>query len=133
MTEDDKGGVPDDADSDIPFEPVEDTSVPTQAVNEPEPEDMSRRDGPQSTTADNSLGSITGWHPFLRFLYRVADMVYAYIPDRKRRVHIFIGEHPIIFKCLFWCDFAVVVVGVLGIIAVILFGAARTVGILPNA
>lgn len=94
---------------------------------------MSRRDGPQSTTADNSLGSITGWHPFLRFLYRVADMVYAYIPDRKRRVHIFIGEHPIIFKFLFWCDFAVVVVGVLGIIAVILFGAARTVGILPNA
>lgn len=121
--------IPDDAADDIPFDICDDAHLSTEPIGTRVDEDMSRRDGPQATHTDTSLGSITGWHPFLRFVYRVADMMYAFIPDRKRRVHAFIEEHPKIFMFMFWCDWCIVLVGSLGVIAIGVFAILRTIGL----
>lgn len=51
------------------------------------------------TTAAKSL---TGWHPFMRFLFRVADMKYAYVTPREKRAYLFISRHKKTFWACFW-------------------------------
>ncbi|WP_443092321.1 hypothetical protein ACTPOJ_04475 [Bifidobacterium longum] len=93
-------------------------------------EDMSRNDSPGSNKSDASaLTSITGWHPFLRFLFRVADMEYAFENNRAIRVHRFIREHKWIFRICFWADWAIVAIGSMGVVAVVIFAALKTLGL----
>ena len=102
------------------------TRNPTSAI-----EDMSKNDSPGEKSSSNTMvaKSLTGWHPFMRFLFRVADMKYAHITPREERAYIFIKEHKKTFWVCFWSDWIIVLVGSVGVIAAIAFAALRTVGI----
>jgi hypothetical protein len=93
-------------------------------------EDMSHNDSPGSNNSDTSaLTSITGWHPFLRFLFRVADMEYAFEENRSVRFHRFIREHKWIFRICFWADWGIVAIGSTGVVAAMVFAALKTLGL----
>ncbi|MFR0568209.1 hypothetical protein ACLUXI_00530 [Bifidobacterium apri] len=102
------------------------TKNPTPAI-----EDMSGNDSPDEKSSSNTMvaKSLTGWHPFMRFLFRVADMEYAHITPREERAYRFIEEHKRTFWACFWGDWIIVLVGSMGVIAAIAFAALRTVGI----
>ncbi|RSX52685.1 hypothetical protein [Bifidobacterium callimiconis] len=92
-------------------------------------EDMSRTDSPTVKGADTSaLSYITGWHPFLRFLFRVADMKYAFEDNRGKRAYRFIKSHKKTFWVCFWCDWALVLIGSCGAVALALIAIAKTLG-----
>ncbi|RYQ42436.1 hypothetical protein PG2000B_1129 [Bifidobacterium pseudolongum subsp. globosum] len=137
MTKDPEA-IPDDAQNDIPPDDLvcasaqsDSAAVTTEPFGKQPDEDMSRRDGPHaSSNTDPSLGSVTGWHPFLRFIYRVADMVYAFIPDRRKRVHAFVEEHPKSFWAAFICDYIIVAIGSGGVICAGIFAILRTFGLI---
>lgn len=102
------------------------TKNPTPAI-----EDMSGNDSPDETSSSNTMiaKSLTGWHPFMRFLFRVADMKYAHITPREERAYRFIEAHKRTFWACFWGDWIIVLAGSVGVIAAIAFAALRTVGI----
>ena len=94
-------------------------------------EDMSGDDSPGEKSSSNTAvaKSLTGWHPFMRFLFRVADMKYAYVMPREERAYTFISKHKKTFWACFWGDWIIVLVGSVGVIAAVVFAALRTVGI----
>ena len=92
-------------------------------------EDMSGTDSKGKKNNDSAMFSyITGWHPFLRFLYRTADMEYAYIPDPRQRAHKFITTHKKTFWACFWFDWFLVLIGSSGIVALAVIAVAKTLG-----
>lgn len=97
-------------------------------------EDMSGNDSPGEKTSSNTTAakSLTGWHPFMRFLFRVSDMKYAYVTPREERAYRFISKHKKTFWACFWGDWIIVLAGSAGVIAAIVFAALRTVGININ-
>lgn len=92
-------------------------------------EDMSGTDSRRSGADDSAMFSyITGWHPFLRFLYRTADMKYAFLPDPKQRAYRFITSHKRTFWLCFWFDWFIVLIGSAGVIGLAIVAIIKTLG-----
>lgn len=101
-----------------------------RAVRNAEVEDMSRNDSPGRASSDSlAFASVTGWHPFMRFLYRVADMEYAFVDDRRERVHMFVDERRRTFWVCFWADFTIVFIGAMGVVALAIYAGLKTLGL----
>lgn len=86
------------------------------------------KDGPEDMRPDSSIPSIkgdakmfafvTGWHPFMRFFYRVSQMLYSqYAPED--RPYELANRHRRMFWFCWWADSAVICLGVTAIFIVL--------------
>lgn len=128
------GGADADSDPSIGATPeqIDQLESETRNVSPETPlEDMSGNDSAigKNSSDTTAAKSLTGWHPFMRFLFRVADMKYAYVTPREKRAYLFISRHKKTFWTCFWGDWLIVLSGGVGVIAAIVFAALRTVGI----
>ncbi len=74
-----------------------------------------------------TISSITAWHPFMRFVFRVADMRYADLPPRER-AHRFADAHRKTFWLCFLFDWLIILVGSAGVIMAVVFSVAKILG-----
>lgn len=106
-------------------------SVVNQFDQNAQYEDMSGTDSKSKEGSDSSMLSyITGWHPFLRFLYRTADMKYAFIMNPRQRAYRFITSHKITFWICFWADWIIVLIGSAGMVGLAVIAVVKTLGLL---
>lgn len=101
------GGADADSDPSIGATPeqIDQLESETRNVSPETPlEDMSGNDSAigKNSSDTTAAKSLTGWHPFMRFLFRVADMKYAYVTPREKRAYLFISRHKKTFWACFW-------------------------------
>lgn len=76
-------------------------------------EDFSRTDTTvQSASQASILSHFMGWHPFMRFYCRVADMANGQISDSGQRMHDFAQKHKILFWICIFLDGVIILASI---------------------